>query len=91
MGKTRIDADDIFVLANQAPQAQAAVEQRAARIAVRTRRNLSRSGVAADVAVRKVQLPTGRAARDVMVTVKDEKDRRRAGRIVRRSAREVRR
>ena len=91
MDKTHIDADDLFVLANQTPQVQAAVENVAAKGAVRTRRALARSGIDADVTVTPRKLSTGRAARDVIVTVNDEKDRRRAGRIVRRSVREVRR
>ena len=91
MDKTRIDADDLFVLANQAPQAQAAVENRSAKIAVRARRNLARAGIDGEVTVKTRQLSTGRAARDVMVTVPDDNDRRRAGRVLRRTAREVRR
>lgn len=91
MDKTQIDADDLFVLANQTPAVQAAVENVAAKGAVRTRRALARAGVEADVDVKVRKLSTGRAARDVVVTVADERDLRRAGRIVRRSVREVRR
>lgn len=85
-----LDADELFVLANQTNAVKAAVEKRAANIAVRTRRQLAKSGVEASVRVRDHPLASGRASRDVAVTV-DEKDRRRAGRVLRRTAREVRR
>lgn len=88
--KTNLDADTLFVLANRTNAVQAAIQKRAANVATRARRQLARNGVDATVQVRDHPLPNGRASRDVVVTA-DDKNIRRAARIVRRAAREVRR
>lgn len=88
--KTSLDADTLFVLANRTNTVQAAIQKRAANVATRARRQLARNGVDATVQVRDHPLPNGRASRDVVVSA-DDKNIRRAARIVRRAAREVRR
>lgn len=90
MAEHGLSSDELFVLANNTSAVKAAVEKRAANIATRTRRDLGRAGVDAKVTIRDHPLATGRHSRDVAVTVADD-DRRRAGRIVRRAAREVKR
>ncbi|GEM_PF-6693038 len=91
MARTELDPDELFTLANQTPQVKAAVAQRSANIATRTRRELARANIDADVTISQRTLPNGRAAADVKVTGADTYNTRRAGRVLRRTAREVRR
>ncbi|WP_018021455.1 hypothetical protein [Corynebacterium doosanense] len=91
MEQTVIDADDLFVLANQTTQVKAAVSQRSANIASRTRRELAKAKIDADVTVTPRTLANGRSGADVTVSGKGDYSARRAGRILRRTAREVRR
>lgn len=85
-----INGDELFVLGNKTNAVQAAMEKRAANVATRARRQLARSGIDASVRVSNHPVASGRAARDVAVTA-NPKNIRRAARIVRRAAREVRR
>lgn len=86
----QIDGDELFVLANKTNAVQAGIEKRSANVATRARRQLRKAGVEATVKVSNHPVASGRTARDVAVTA-DEKNIRRAARIVRRAAREVRR
>lgn len=86
----QIDGDELFVLANQTNAVKAGIERRAANVAARARRNLKKAGVDATVKITDHPIASGRTSRDVAVTA-DEANIRRAARIVRRSAREVRR
>lgn len=86
----QLDGDDLFVLANKTNAVRAGIERRAANVATRARRQLKKTGVDATVKITDHPIASGRTSRDVAVTA-DEKNIRRAARIVRRAAREVRR
>ena len=89
MARQDIDIDDLFVHINALPAVQAKVKERAARIAARSRKELSRAGIDADVEVRAHPLATGRASFDVYAEAPDGKERR-VGKILRRAGREGR-
>lgn len=88
--RTDIDTDAIFMQVMQDKRVDAKINERANKIAVRTRRDLARAGIDAKVKVEPHYTPTGRAAYNVTGDVA-EQDERRAGRIARRAGRSVRR
>lgn len=85
-----IDADDLFVQANDDARVKAAVRKRAASMTSRVRKELARADVKASVSIRDHPLPNGRTSVDVYVEAADDKDARTVGRIVRRAGREGR-
>lgn len=89
--RVELNTDELFHMAMQTSTVEAAVANRAAKIAVRTRRELGRAKVEATVSIDDHYLLTGRASKNVTVTVSDEAHRRKAGRILRRAGREIRR
>lgn len=86
-----LDPDVLWAQANNTNAAKAGVQKRAANVATRARRELARAKIDATVKVVDHPLASGRTAKDVAVTASDPKTLRRAQRIVRRAAREVRR
>lgn len=88
--RNEIDADAIFSAAMRTARVRGAVMSKGTRMAAHARREINRAGVDATVQVREHPLSTGRASVDVVVNVADDKDRRRAGRIIRRAGRGAR-
>lgn len=89
MADINIDADEMFVLSNADPRVKAAVKKRGAKMASRTRKELSRAGIDAKVSVRERTLGTGRTSVDVVADAPEGKERD-VSRIIRRAGREGR-
>lgn len=89
MPKTNLDADEIFALANADPRVKAAVKKRGAKMATRSRKELSRAGIDANVFIRERTLGTGRATVDVVADAPEGTERK-ANKILRRAGREGR-
>lgn len=90
MVRVEIDSDAIFQQVMGTAKVQAKVNERAAKISGRIRRDLNRAGVDATVSIREYAQPTGRYSLNIVGNV-DEKHARKAGRIARRAGRSVRR
>lgn len=90
MVRIELDTDAIFQQVMGTERVQAKVQEKATKIAARTRRDLANAGIDATVKVREHPQANGRASFDVVGTVADQKDARRAGRIARRAGRSVR-
>lgn len=88
MADIDIDADELFVLANDTTEVKAAGKKVAAKVASRVRKELARAGVDAEVSIREHRLGNGRMSYDVTANVPDGKERT-AGRIFRRAGREA--
>lgn len=90
MVRVEIDSDAIFQQVMGTTKVQAKVNERAAKISGRIRRDLNRAGVDATVTVREYAHSNGRYGVNVMGNV-DEKHARKAKRFARRAGRSVRR
>ena len=85
-----IDGDELFRQVMAQPGVRAAVQERAAKIAAMTRRELARGRVDASVSIKPVGLSSGRAAVNVEVSAAEDQRGRAAG-ALRRAVRGVRR
>ena len=90
MVRVEIDSDAIFQQVMGTTKVQAKVNERAAKISTRIRRDLNRAGVDATVSIREYAHSNGRFGVNVMGNASDE-DSRKAKRIARRAGRSVRR
>lgn len=87
-----IDADDLFIQANQTTQLRSAVRDKATRIAARARQITSKDDGDATISIRENPLPNGRYGMDVVSDADDEEfgteSRKRVG-ALRRAAKGV--
>lgn len=90
MVRIDIDTDAIFQQVMGTERVQAKVQEKATRIAARTRRDLARAGVDATVKIVEHPQPNGRAGFNVLGNVSDPEQARKAGRIARRAGRSIR-
>lgn len=90
MVRVEIDSDAIFQQVMGTTKVQAKVNERAAKISGRIRRDLNRAGIDATVSIREYAHANGRYGVNVMGNASDE-DSRKAKRIARRAGRSVRR
>lgn len=90
MARIDIDTDAIFQQVMGTERVQAKVQEKATRIAARTRRDLARAGVDATVKIVEHPQPNGRAGFNVVGRATDPEQGRKAGRIARRAGRSVR-
>lgn len=91
MAQNEIDTDAIFQQVMAMPMVKAKVQDRAAKVSARIRRDLNKAGITATVTSDPYHGTTGRASYNISGSVTDPTQARRAGRIARRAARSVRR